>query len=265
MNQSTLTPPSLPTATPAAFRLTRPEIDRFHFEGYLGPYAAYSPEAMGRINAELHDRVFKTPGPNPKSTTHSRQLDTPLVYGMVANPAVVGRICSLLGEDLMAWTSGFWLKEPNGKGLETPWHQDINYWPLEPQVTITCWMATVDVNAENAPLQIIPGSHRHMVPHLDVAGRALEQQADPKYIDRSKVKTLIMKAGEFVIFSEKMLHGSPANVSPRPRYALSTRYSLPQTRLFPNEAPIDFPAYRSLMVSGTDKFGFNPFGTPPVG
>lgn len=245
------------------FSLTRDEIDQFHLQGYLGPFPAIDPAEMAKISDDLHNRVFKTEGPNPKQTTHCRHLDTEVVYSMVSQPAIVQRICSLLGEDLMVWTSGFFIKEPNGKGLETPWHQDINYWPLEPQINITCWIATEEVTAENAPLQFIPGSHRRMVPHLDTTGKAFTEEADPAHVDLSKVKTVTMKPGEFVMFSEKMLHGAPANHSPKRRVALAARYTMPQVRLFPTESPINFPNYHALMLSGRDKFGFNPFGEAP--
>ncbi len=246
------------------FKLSRPEIDKFHTEGFLGPFQTFSPEEMAGINEKLHRDVFTRPGPNPKQTTHCRHLDTKEVYSMVSHPAIVSRICSILGEDLMIWTSGFFIKEPNGKGLETPWHQDINYWPLEPQVNITCWIATEEVTEDNAPLQIIPGSHRHMVPHIKTEGKAFEEGADPAFVDRSKIRTLTMRPGQFVMFSEKLLHGAPANHSSKRRVALSARYTMPLVRLFPQESPINFPGYSALMLSGRDKFGFNPFGKPPT-
>lgn len=249
-------------------KLTREEIDHFHFQGFLGPYPSFTPEVMKNVSEELYGDVFKTAGPNPTKgleTTQCRHLDSPLVYSMVSHPAIVRRICCLLGEDLMIWISRFWIKEPHGKGLETPWHQDINYWPLEPQVNITCWIAIDEVTAENAPLRIIPGSHRHMVSHVDVAAKDLSTEADSKQVDEAKAKTLIMKPGEFVLFSEKLLHGSPANTSSRRRCALAGRYTLPSVRLFPNEAPLNFPGYHALMLSGQDRFHWNPFGSPPLG
>ena len=253
-----------PHDTSKSFALSRAEIDQFHRQGYLGPFPSFSPQEMKEINDRLHADVFKRPGPNPRQTTHCRHLDTTEVYSMVSHPAIVQRICSILGEDLMIWTSGFFIKEPLGKGLETPWHQDINYWPLEPQVNITCWIASEDVGADNAPLMLIPGSHRHMVPHMKKEGKAFEEGADLAYVDTSKAITLEMKPGEFVMFTEKLLHGALANHSDRRRVALSARYTMPLVKLFPDESPINFPGYRALMLSGRDKFGFDPFGEPPV-
>jgi ectoine hydroxylase-related dioxygenase (phytanoyl-CoA dioxygenase family) len=248
----------------APHALNADETRRFHVDGYLGPFDLLSPDEMHGVNERLHANVFQTDGPNPGDRTHCRHLDTRLVYDLVAHPAVVRRIASLFGEDVMCWTSGFFIKQP-GKGLETPWHQDINYWPLEPQVNLTAWVATEDVGMENAPLRVIPGTQRRTVPHVrTTAGKAFGEEADPAAVDEAKAVHLPMRAGQFVIFSERLLHGAPANTSARRRTALAVRYTLPQVRLFPDEPPINFPRHRALIVSGRDRFGFNRFGEPPT-
>ena len=243
------------------FRLSREEILLFHEQGYLGPFTAISPDEMRQVNRYLHDEVFKTDGPNPTNKTHSRHLDTPEVYDLVAHPAVVHRVASILGEDLQCWTSGFFVKEPR-VGKATEWHQDINYWPLEPAVNITCWMAFDDVNEENAPMRIIPGSHKLLVPHRP-SGETLRQEAEPQYVDESKALTMCMRAGQFIIFSEKLLHSAPPNTSNRSRTAMATRYTMGITKVYQDQPPIAFPAHRVLFVSGTDHLGLNKVGQPP--
>lgn len=246
------------------FRLTLDEAHQFHTQGYLGPFPTISPEEMAKVNEALHNRIFLSDGPNPNSRTHSRHLDTRTVYDLLAHPSIVHRLASLLGDDVMVWSSGFFIKDPHGKGLETPWHQDINYWPIEPQINITAWIATEEVTAENAPLLLIPGSHRQTVPHIkNKGGKAFNEEADPAYVDHSQAVTMAMRPGEAIIFSEKLLHGSPVNRSNRRRCALSARYSIPLARLFHGEPPMNFPGHHAVMVSGEDRFGFNRLGPPP--
>lgn len=242
--------------------LSRDEIDQFHFQGYLGPYPAISPEDMAVVREELFNNIFNTDGPNPYSPTHSRHLDQPVVYDVLSQPAIVQRIAHLIGEDVMLWTCGFFIKEPHGEGKATEWHQDINYWPLEPQVNITAWIAVDDVYEDNAPLQVIPGSHRKMLPHIKSAD-TLGQEADPALFDASQARKMICKAGEFILFSERLLHGSAANTSTRRRTGMVARYTMPLVRLFTDHSPIKFDGYHALMVSGRDRFGFNPIGSPP--
>jgi hypothetical protein len=246
----------------SAFSLTREEVDRFHLDGFLGPYPVRSREEMPALCDTLFSEIFPTDGPNPRDRTHSRHLDTRELFELVSAPAIVGRIASLLGPDLMVWTTGFFIKQPFG-GSETPWHQDINYWPLEPQVNVTVWIAIEDIAADSSPLHVIPGSHRKMLPHVPVAGKAFEEEADPALVDTSRATPLLIRAGEFVMFSERLLHHAPKNLSARRRTALAARYTTPMVRLFPDEPPINFPGYHAILVSGADRFGRNPLGAPP--
>ena len=93
-------------------RLTRDAVERFHLDGFAGPFRALAPEAMEPICRHLYAEVFPTDGPNPRDRTHSRHLDTPAIFALVSHPAVVGRITSILGDDLMVWTTGFFIKQP---------------------------------------------------------------------------------------------------------------------------------------------------------
>ena len=74
-------------------------------------------------------------------------------------------MASLYGPDLLLWRTNFFIKEPGAK--EIPWHQDFNYWPLEPPIIISAWIAVDSATLENSCLQIVPGSHRKVVPHVE--------------------------------------------------------------------------------------------------
>jgi ectoine hydroxylase-related dioxygenase (phytanoyl-CoA dioxygenase family) len=74
-----------------------------------------------------------------------------------------------------------------------------------------------------------------------------------------------LKAGEFILFNERLLHGSEANRSPRRRVGLSARYTMACTKVFQDHAPIRFPDHRVIVVSGRDRFGFSRTGPPPAG
>lgn len=244
--------------------LTVEERERFHEQGYLGPYRIFSSEEMAKARDRLFGDVFLRSGPNPLDKTHSRHLDEPLIFSMVSHPGIVGRLNGLLGPDLMVWTTGFFIKQPH-QGLATPWHQDINYWPLEPQINLTIWLAIEDVREDSSPLYVIPGSHRKTVPHIKAAeDKSFSEEADPAFFEPQKAIPLVLKAGEFVLFSERLLHYAPPNRSAHRRTALAARYTIPLVRLFPAEPPINFPGYHAIMVSGTDRYGQNPLGPPPT-
>jgi len=244
-----------------SFALSKTEIEQFHKQGYLGPYTAFTPEEMADYRAKV-EAVVKTEGPNKKNPSQCRHLDSPVVYDLCSHPAIVDRMRSLYGNDLILWASYFFTKEPGG--VEIPWHQDLNYWPLEPVVNISSWMAIDEVTVENSCVRIIPGSHKKVVPHVKSPnGMAFSEMVDMNYVDTSKAINMVLKPGEFFLFNEKTLHQSEPNRSNKRRMGLSMRVTLPFVKIDHDFAPL-FPGHSAILLSGEDTLGFNRLSSPPV-
>ncbi len=110
----------------------------------------------------------------------------------------------------------FLVKQPGAQG-EMPIHQD---WTVvdEPNFdSVTIWVPLQDVNEQNGAIQVIPGSHRFSnvlrSPSLQDSFKNIQAEL------RKDLKLLPMKAGEAFIFSQALLHASPANQSAAPRVA----------------------------------------------
>lgn len=242
--------------------LTRDDVHQFHRHGYLGPFAAYSPDDMAQLRSRIESEVLTTPGPsgNPLKVRH---LDQRLIYDMVTNPGVLNRIRSLLGNDIVMWATFLFNKEPGGS--EIPWHQDANYWPIEPALNISIWMAVDEVTAENSCVQLIPGSHRSVVPHVPSRdGMAFGEEADPGMVDTERAINMELKPGEFFIFNERMLHHSDLNKSQKRRMGLSARYTLPIVDILDQDSSPLFPGHTCVVVSGEDRMGLNRTAKPPT-
>ena len=82
--------------------------DFFVAYGYLGPYAAMSPDEMAPIRREIEEQVLTTDDPIHARAGQSRHMDQPVVYDLATHPAIIDRIAGLLGPDLVVWrpTSG---------------------------------------------------------------------------------------------------------------------------------------------------------------
>jgi len=240
--------------------LSRSEAARYEEQGYLGPFTAISESEMAVMRDRLDAEVLTNVGlPHGKSTS-MRHLDKKLVYDLVTCPEIVGRVRDILGPDLLLWACTFWLKEPGGK--EVPWHQDRNYWPIEPIVNITAWIAVDEVTEENSCLQVIPGSHRDVVPHVKAPeGKWFDEEADPGCVDATKAVRLTLKPGQFVLFNEKTLHHSERNHSNRRRFAMGPRFTVPGVRINHDEL---FPGHAAILVSGEDRVGINRLTDPPL-
>ena len=241
--------------------LTRDEVNFFVENGYLGPYAAMPPQEMASIRREIEDLVLTTDGPNPRSRMQSRHMDQAVIYDLATHPAIIDRIAGLLGPDLIVWATNLWMKEPGG--AQIPWHQDINFWPLEPPVNASAWIAIDEVTVENACVQIIPGSHRQSLPHTRAeADMAFFKMADPTTFEADAAVNMELKPGEFFLFSERLLHGSSRNASQKRRLGISVRVTLPMVHVFQDASPLH-EGHSAIIARGKDVMGFNRYAGRP--
>jgi len=243
------------------YQLSREDVDFFVANGYLGPYAAMPPGEMAEIRAEVDSRVLTSDGPSPRSREQSRHMDCPVIYDLATHPAIIERMACLLGPDLVAWATNFWLKATGG--AEILWHQDITYWPLEPPVNISAWIAIDKVTVENSCVQIIPGSHRRSIPHIPAEeGMAFKNMADPQFFDIEQAVNMELQPGEFFLFSERLLHRSSKNVSTKRRLGMSVRVTLPIVHIFQDQSPLH-PGHTAIVAKGKDVMGFNRYAGRP--
>ena len=90
------------------------------------------------------------------------------------DPKILDMVAQLIGEDICLWNMSFFAK-PALNGKKTPFHQDGEYWPIQPLATCTVWIAVDEATVENGCLRYIPGSHK---PHRLLAH---EVKDDPNY------------------------------------------------------------------------------------
>ncbi len=252
------------TKLPQSCRLTPEQVAQFHAEGYLAPVTLCSPEEMAEIRAEIERDIIDKPSVlRPKEWRQSRHLDKAVVWKLCSNPVLVGTMQSILGEDLILWRSHFFDKKPFDSS-EIPWHQDINYWPLEPALNVSAWVAIDNVTVENSCVQVIPGSHKKAVPHIKKTADhiAFGEEADPAYVEVDKAVDIELKPGQCLVFTEKLLHHSHPNRSANRRLGLAVRITVPFVRV-DHEAL--FPGHACIQLGGQDRMGFNRMTEPPIG
>ena len=227
------------------------EMTHFRTQGYLGPYSLCSTEEMADLRSGV-EQVLEADAPNHKNRVHNRHLDNELIYKLATHPSIVERMACLYGPDLLLWRTNFFVKEPGAK--EIPWHQDFNYWPLEPPIIISAWIAIDPATVENSCIQIVPGSHRRVVPHIKAtADMAFGEMGDLDYIDISNVVNLEMQPGEFILFNERTVHHSEPNRSDKRRIGLAVRVIVPIVKVL----QWDSPNHTLMVIHGEDRLGFN--------
>lgn len=122
------------------------------------------------------------------------------------------------------------------EGSEHPMHQDQYYLPD----CMSAWIAMVNVDADNGPLVVQPGSHRGRlitksdIPMTLLPGETYELQQQNRYFPavervfqengRDAVQVLV-NAGDVVLFDGKLIHGGAEVLKPGTRrHALACHY-----------------------------------------
>ncbi len=221
------------------------------------PSTTYPPgtyEYVGNTDSagagEMSNQEYATKGLNARD----KHLEDGQLLDLYAHPAIVERIAQLLGPDLLLWRTQFFPKYPGMGG--TGWHQATSYLnetmriaTLRPQkldelFQLTVWIAVTDSTLENGCLRVLPGSHRELQPMAvedydpvkhaenksDRFGTKILQPCEPIKDDDSQ--NFVMKAGEFIIFCERIMHGALPNITTdNARLGMSGRYIVPDVTI----------------------------------
>lgn len=235
-------------------------LEQYRTEGYSGPTVGLSPEEAEtgyRMFFEAIGQSRHQPGPTDLSLSawHHRCR---WAYDLAAHPSIVAAMKQILGPDLVLWAMHFWYKEPHNEKF-IPWHQDIHYWPMEPEINATAWVTLGYSLTENGCLRIIPGTHLADAEHADLkdGASAFGEGIDGGLIDESKAVDVEMTPGQIVFFNERVFHGSNRNTSDIPRVAFSVRYTTPEVTFKMDEWGGDKNRIRTFLVHGEDRFRRN--------
>ena len=115
-------------------------------------------------------------------------------------PAIIKRLNGLLGEDLILWTGGFFIKEPNGVGRETPnapGHQLLAARTSNKYHGLDC---PIKRDRGKRPAADYSRLSQKMLPPTAEPGKLFGEEADPSLVDMSRAITLPKRAGQFIIF-----------------------------------------------------------------
>lgn len=240
--------------------LTPDETRHFHEQGYLGPYRAFDESEAASIRRAVEEDLASRPDETDYRRMQSRHLDSSVIFEAITGPEIVDRVSSLIGPDVVLWRSHMFDKPP-GDAREIPWHQDYKFWPIEPPLNVSAWVALTPATQENGCVQIIPGSHLDVVPHVEsIPGQRLNLRAQPESFDADRAVDIELRPGEFFLFVERLLHHSGPNQSSGRRLGIATRFTVPFVRVDHDQL---FPGHYAILLRGTDVHGFNRYGPPP--
>ena len=158
-------------------------------------------------------------------------FDDPRLFEFLLDARPLDIAERLLGSDLLLWSSQFFCK-PALTGRSVPWHDDAHYWRrfIDPVRVVSIFVALNDTDSSNGCLRVLAGSH---VRSFEPRYRRSPAKANPFFpfsipeqtLDPTRIVDVQLRAGEFVVFDSRTLHGSNANTSQHDRFCFTMRYA----------------------------------------
>jgi ectoine hydroxylase-related dioxygenase (phytanoyl-CoA dioxygenase family) len=247
--------------------LTESQIEAYQQRGYVTPSYRVPNELLAEIK-EAHARLIAK-HPDVSDYCSALLAFDPWFLNVARQPDILDMVGQVLGEDFALWNCSFFAK-PARVGSKTPWHQDGEYWPIDPLATCTVWIAVDDSTQENGCLRVIPGSHldKRLAKHDEnnAPGLALNLELSADEFDESAAEDIVLQAGQVSLHDVYLYHGSEANQSDNSRRGMTLRY-MPMTSVYRHDSRTRFARQGVLEMSqrtvylmrGADQTGENDF------
>ena len=229
-------------------RLSDAQVAEFDERGYLFFPSLFSPQEVAVLRRAL-PAILSRDGPEVvREEADPRQVK--LVFGLHELDESFRRLSlhpRLLvpAEQLLRSPVHIYQARLNPKtgfsGGGWGWHQDFNQWHrhdgMQRPHALMVALFLDEVNACNAPLMVIPGSHRRghiLVPDAMEIGLDIVREL----VDEGGIEALMGAAGSVAFMHCITVHGSTSNLSPWPRCLFYLNYnSVDNTAIARRRAP----------------------------
>lgn len=207
--------------------LPKAAVENFRRDGYYFPVAVLSQSEVAYFRGALEAHEAKAGEPLQGNFRHKSHLLFTWVDELVHHPKIIDAVESILGPNLLCWTTNFFIKEPKSPGFVS-WHQDAFYWGLSKDDVVTAWIALSPANLESGCMKFVPGSQtQDHLQHVDTFHKnnllSRGQEIAVK-IDQELTVDCILNPGEMSLHHVKVVHGSEPNRSNNRRIGLAIRY-----------------------------------------
>ena len=232
--------------------LTEEQVAGFRSDGFVFPVDGLSAEEAAAA-VDCLERYERDTGEKAQATlAHKSHLPFRLFCDIVRHPRILDAVEDLVGPDILCWGSSFFVKEARDPSYVS-WHCDAYYYGIEPQETVTAWVAFTPSDRDSGCIRCIPGSH--------LAETAFDETPDPdnmltrgqttRGVDESRAVHMPLDAGQFSIHHECTVHSSEPNTADYRRIGLSIHYCPTRARQtrYTGERP------SAALVRGTDRYG----------
>lgn len=212
--------------------LTDEQVKAYHKDGFIVLDHVFDADRVEALRAAEGSPAIQTAleeGGIKHKTVHLLELTTrhPAFLELARDPAIIAAIRPLLGADIQLQHSKLATKSVTKGTGEFGWHQDIMFYPHSNTSLLSVFVYLDDATPENGCMSMLRGSHRlGPLNHLN-ENRVFDGVCRETHLWRDqpdKVVPITPKAGGISIHHCLTLHGSPANVSGKPRRGVVFSY-----------------------------------------
>ena len=210
--------------------LSAEQVERYRWDGCLFPLPALSADELRECNAGLARFEAWLGMPltaADKKWRSAGYVFLPWVAALVRHPRILDAVESVIGPDILVYTSTFFIKEARSPTFAA-WHQDATYFGLEPHEHVTAWVALSEAGAEAGCMEVV--SSQGQPQQLRHAALGLEHsingggQAIVEPFDQDGIAAMALHAGEFSLHHTLARHRSAPNRAAHRRIGLGISY-----------------------------------------
>ena len=240
------------------------EVKKYDETGFLFPINVVDADQIKLIRKDF-ELAENELADDPKRLSLLRSYPAQLLPSfdkLIRNENLVAAASAVLGQDLMVWSSGMFIKEENSPKIVT-WHQDLTYWGLDNDEETTCWVALSKADKASGCMEFIPGSHKEkIVAHIDtfddnnLLSRGQEIAVE---VNEKESVAIELEAGQASMHHGHLFHASGPNKTNDRRIGCAIRYIKPSMKQLTGDASL------VTLVSGIDRYGHFKIGGKPSG
>lgn len=233
----------------ASHGLNAAAVDKYNRDGFYFPVPVMGEGEAAGLRARLEAFEARERRPLAGKYRHKTHLLFPWCWELVHHPAILDAVESVIGSDILCWSTTFFIKEARDPGFVS-WHQDSTYWGLSTPDVITAWVALSPATIESGAMRVIPASHGEQVEHREtyhrdnLLSRGQEIEVD---VDGANAVDLVLRPGEMSLHHVRLVHGSEPNRSDDRRIGLAIRY-------IPTHVRQTIGRDGAVLVRGTDRY-----------
>ena len=248
--------------------LSLEQITRYHHDGFIvvpGIVSATDIAELRRATDDImaraadvtdHDPIYDLEPGHTRDSVRVRRIKNPdrvhPAFAALTRHSGIAECLQQLWNGGVRYDIAKLNMKSAGFGSPVEWHQDWAFYPHSNDDLAAVGIMLDDIDEDNGPLQIVPGSHTGPIFDHHVDGRfcgAIDATTPGLQLDTAR--SCIGPAGSITIHHVRAVHGSAPNLSGRPRRFLLHQYRCADA--WPLIAPpTNWDSWAAALVAGEE-------------